>query len=130
MADCSCVVCDDYDPATFYSQVVRKARTGKKCCECERTIEPGEEYEHTSGKWDKQISIFETCADCLSVRASFFCEGYLHGGMWDMLHAHLEAVVRFGDGVSSECIAPLTARAREMVCDAIEKLWTKMDEEE
>lgn len=131
MSDCACVsVSGDWDPPAFYAAEMRRARKDHKCDECRRVILPGEVYERTTAKWDESISSFKTCVDCQSARDSFFCNGYLHGSVWDDLEEHLNQVVRFGDGVASSCIVPLTPRARDRVCDFIEEFWSEMDDED
>lgn len=86
---CSC----DYDPPEFCHNEVRKARKPHKCYECRVTIEPGERYEHTRGKWEGDISTFDTCALCLELRqwakisVPCFCWYYgdLHENIRDMV---------------------------------------------
>jgi len=129
MSSCSCIYVEDYDEPEFYSATERKARKEHSCCECGRTIEPKEKYEHVSGKWD-DIQTYKTCLDCVSVRKSFFCEGYYHLNIWESVGEHLLEI----DGeLSSECLLSLTPRAREKVCDIIEEVFeelNEMDEEE
>lgn len=83
--DCYC----DYDPAEFYSRRTRKARRLHRCEECSRSIQPGEQYEYVSGKWDGWISEFKTCQYCVSMRDfmhnSVPCFCWAHGSMRDDL---------------------------------------------
>jgi len=127
MGACSCIVVDDYDLPDFYVSETRRARKEYKCGECRRQIQSGETYEHVRGKWDGAITVYRTCVDCLSVRNSFFCDGFVHGNIWEVLEEHLDELVRFGNGVADSCIAPLTPRAREQVCDFVEEIWSEMD---
>jgi hypothetical protein len=106
-----------------------RARKRHCCSECSRTIEPGETYERTWGKFDGGVETYKTCVDCLSVRDSFFCDGWGYTVVWQDLQEHLSEVVRFGDGVSSDCMAPLTKAARDKVCDLIEEIWEDMDDD-
>jgi hypothetical protein len=55
-------------PAEFMSQSVRTARKQYRCHECCCSIEPGEKYEETFGKWDGDVARFKTCRLCLEVR--------------------------------------------------------------
>jgi hypothetical protein len=128
-SDCACVYVGDYDGPEFCHAERRRARKTHKCDECWREIVAGETYEHVRGKWDGYMSTFKTCGDCLSIRDSFFCEGFMYGGLWEDLHEHLHAVVRFGTGIDSSCLVSLTPRAREKVCDEIEELWEGMDDD-
>jgi len=127
MGDCGCVVADDYDGPEFYSETMRKARKEHRCTECRRIIEHGEHYEYVTGKWDGEFSEHKTCPDCLSIRKAFFCKGWGHGAIYEDLWDH----IYYMDGsVSSDCIVPLTATARECVCAMIEEAWTRLDERE
>jgi len=76
--DCSC---SDYDaPAVYQSRMVL-ARKPHGCCECNRTIEPGERYEVVRGLWDGQWSGYTTCLGCVRIRQHFCSSGWLHGDL-------------------------------------------------
>lgn len=125
MSECSCIVVDDYDPPDFYQKQVVCARKAHKCCECERQIEPKEQYESATGKWESHLTCFKTCADCLSVRNALFCKGYLHGGMWETVWEHLFDL----DGViESTCLEGMTEAGRLQVIEKIDELWEDDDE--
>jgi len=126
MDACSCVYVGDYDPADFTDSKVRKARKEHKCTDCSRTIGAGEDYEHVFGVWDGSTHTFKTCKDCLSVRDVFFCEGYVYGGLWELLTEHFCAA----PDVDFDCLVELTPRARERVCGMIEEWWEDDDEDE
>lgn len=83
MSECYC----DYEPATFYSSALRKARKAHKCEECGRQIKPGESYERVSGMWDGCITVFCTCSHCCDIRQfvknSVPCFCWAHGSMID-----------------------------------------------
>ena len=53
-------------PITFNS-IVRKANKEHKCCECDRTIENGENYRHTSGVWDGEPESYNQCLNCYHI---------------------------------------------------------------
>jgi hypothetical protein len=74
--DCACIYIDPDSTPDFVNPVVVVARRSHKCYECGREIVPGENYECTAGKWAGEFLRFKTCADCLSVREAFFCEGF------------------------------------------------------
>lgn len=60
--------CDyDYSPS-MYSETWHKARKEHKCCECKRTIHPGEDYQRVSGVWDGEFSTYKTCERCADLR--------------------------------------------------------------
>ena len=51
-----------------------KAKKEHKCCECNRTILIGEEYERSSGKFDGSFWDEKTCNECAEIRIAFTCE--------------------------------------------------------
>lgn len=124
MADCACVYVGHYDEAERSWIKTRTARKPNTCGECCRPIAPGEEYEHVQQLYDGDWFAYATCLDCVSVRKSFFCDGWLYGGVLDNLREHIEEL--HGE-VASECLVPLTPRARDMVCEMIEKAWPEDD---
>jgi hypothetical protein len=80
----------DWDPATVYNAVTRKAAKDHKCDECRGTIRKGENYEYVTGLWDGQWSTFRTCPDCIPIRCEIArlpgsCDGWMHGGMLEEL---------------------------------------------
>lgn len=122
---CSCVYVDnDGDPAEFVREVTRRAWKEHKCTECDRIIAQGEEYESVTGKWDRHISTFKTCGDCLSVRAELFCGGWILTRLWEDVREHILC----SGGISSDCLARLSKGAREMACEIIEEMWEDDDE--
>lgn len=135
--DCACVYVDNSDGSyDDWGDEIRVAGVERTCSECRREIALGEEYEDAFGAHlDDDENVLEmhtyvTCRDCVSMRNSFFCHGWACERIWYDLGEHLDEVVRFGDGVSSDCLTPLTKAARDDVCDLIEKIWEEWDEEE
>jgi hypothetical protein len=124
MPDCACVWVGDFDRAEFDSAEMRTARKSHACGECSRTIQPHEKYEHSRQKYDGVWYLHNTCADCLSIRESFFCDGWMFESVLDDLRGHIDAL--HGE-IASECLVPLTPRAREQVCDMIEAAWLEED---
>ena len=108
----------DGDLPVLFTSVKRKARKQHKCCECKRQIEAGETYLVEEGKWDGEFETFKTCSDCLSIRETFFGYGFILGEILETLSDHI-----YGGDVPERCIAELTPRAREMVCEIIEEKW-------
>lgn len=124
--ECACVYVDVYSSyPDFFEERNRKAVKQHKCSECNRTIETGEIYNYIVGKWEGYFDIFKMCDDCCSIRKSFFCEGFSFGGMIEELYNHIESLN--GD-ISSDCIKPLTKKAREMVCEMIERQWNDYED--
>lgn len=118
--DCACVYVGDFDPPEFYCNAVRKARKEHKCTECGKIIKPKEIYEHTSGKWDGVINRFKTCDDCLSIKDSFFCDGFMHGGLYELLCQH---ITDCEGQISSEIINSLTFNSKKYVIEQIDQVW-------
>lgn len=79
----------DCEPAQVQNTSLRKARKAHKCCECARTITPGQQYEYISGVWDGRGADFKTCLECVAIRAkcragatAWYCEPCF-GGLAD-----------------------------------------------
>jgi len=90
-------------------------------------VRVGEKYEFARLKYDGRWSSYVTCRDCESIRDSFFCDGWLFETLLDDLQEHINAM---NGEIASECLEPLTLRAREMVCDMIEKAWAHLEDED
>jgi hypothetical protein len=118
--DCACIYIDPDSTPDFVNPVVVVARRSHKCYECGREIVPGENYECTAGKWAGEFLRFKTCADCLSVREAFFCEGFFYGDIWENVEEHIAHV----DGmVSEDCLLDLTKAGRDKVIALIDERW-------
>ena len=128
MSGCSCVYvdCDDSNPDVM-TEEIRQARRQHKCGECGRVISPGESYEHIRGLWDGKWSTNKTCADCMSIRKAFFCGQWIFGCIMVDLREHI--IVKGGD-ISSECITPLTERAKDVVCKMIHEVFDEQETQE
>lgn len=112
-----CNVClygdDDFDNE-FFSQIVRRAVKPHSCCECGRTIEPGERYETSSGKSDGSVWTYATCSTCQEIREGFYCEGgHAFGTLWEMMADQaFESLT-----TASPCFSALSPSAKEAVMD-------------
>jgi hypothetical protein len=128
MSNCDCIYIDtDYNscPECFHSSMP-KARKQHKCCECNRTIEPGERYSNESGKWEGEFRIYKTCPDCLSIRDKMFCNDYVYTELWDNVFCYLQSI---DYEISEGCLISLTQRARDMICDIIDEAQKEQDED-
>lgn len=96
------------------------AASNHRCCECQRSIEPGEVYEHYKGMYDDKWYTYDTCSDCLSIRNVFFANGYYFG---EVLEYFYEFINDNGGQISEKCLSALTPRAREMACERIQEIW-------
>ncbi len=64
MGVCYC----DYEMLSVSREETRKARKSHTCCECRRTIQPGEPYEHVWGVWEGKPDTYKTCQHCVGLR--------------------------------------------------------------
>ena len=98
------------------------ARKKHVCEECGKTIDIGDKYELYYGVQDERIFCVKTCMDCKSLRDSFWPDGgYLFGNIVDAVREQI--VYELNGEVSSECILPLTATAKDFVFELIEETW-------
>ena len=128
MTECVIEGCDDNDGliCEFQSSVMRTANKTHICGECGRVIERGERYEYAIGKWDGDFCTEKTCADCLSLRNTFFCS-WLYSDIWNEFHDW------FNDWFLEDSpilyrIENLTPRARDKVLELVAEL--EEDDEE
>ena len=83
-----CVLSYDGDAAEFYETTLPKARKTHQCIECGNAIQPGENYERTSAKWEDEVKTYKTCLLCVEIRNKFSCDGsWIFGTIWDELPA-------------------------------------------
>jgi hypothetical protein len=107
---------NDDNEAEFYDVTLPKARKTHQCTECGNAIQPGENYERTSAKWDGDLSTFKTCLLCVEIRNKFACgRGWSFGCVWEDLREYLFDHLTFG------CLDGLSPAAREKVLDAWRK---------
>lgn len=92
----------DYDQPDFYLATTQRARKEHKCYECGRSIQVGERYIRTTGKWDGHCSQYKHCAHC-QVMLDWLkreCGGWVHGGLEEDVEGHIAEygvpVVGFG----------------------------------
>lgn len=72
------------DVASLEHYDVRTARKPHKCCECQETIRPGENYEVSRLLYDGRWDTFKTCSLCLEIRNKVFCS-WIFGTIWEDL---------------------------------------------
>jgi hypothetical protein len=102
------------------------AEKGYKCTECGKDILPGEIYESFRGKADSCWYTERTCPVCLNIRDVLFCNGWQFEGLYQSLEYHIDEK----GGVDEACLAALTPKAREKVCEMIEECWERYFGEE
>lgn len=120
--NCSCVYVNIDGNIDTHTEKIVKARKQHTCCECDKIIEINEKYEYIKGFWEGDVVIYKTCLDCLSIRYVFFCDGWYYTQTKELLRDHIYDIR--GD-VSEDCLVDLTPKAREDVCEMIEKVWRK-----
>ena len=101
----------DDNEAEFYETTLPKARKTHQCTECGNAIQPGENYERTSAKWDGDLSTFNTCLLCVEIRNKFSCGGWSFGSVWEDLTEGLFDRLTFG------CLEGLSPAAKEKVLE-------------
>lgn len=62
--------CDSYEAPEFFREKTVTARAEHTCCECRHKIQPGEQYQYVTGKWDGMFDTFHTCERCADLRDS------------------------------------------------------------
>ena len=127
MSECSCVYvglsqCDEIE--VIKERLRHDSKRSYHCCECGGVIEAGTIHEYMFGRYDGDICRYRTCMDCLSLRKTFFCDGWIYGNTWELFGEHVDNM----DGrIEESCIAALTPAARAKVCGMIEDWWERYD---
>lgn len=86
MTSCDCsLATNDFDGPAFTETKIVKARKQHLCCECQEYIEPGKQYECTSGLWDGSFSRFATCLPCMRIRKHYCPHGWIYGELRNTL---------------------------------------------
>lgn len=123
--NCDCVFVDLSD-VDIGSVKTRKTREKEAvvlltCCECQKTIQIGETFRYEKTTLFNGCSFKRsTCMDCISIRDTFFCEGWFYGEMYSHLEEHIRNT---NCELAEDCVSVLTPKAREVVCNMIEKCW-------
>jgi hypothetical protein len=108
----------DYESPEFLNERIVRARKAHKCEECRKTINPGEEYEYTTGKYDGAFFVVKTCSVCLELRSRFRVS-YLSG---DLLHELHECFLATKD-LNLGCLDDLSQQTVQVIADMLEKIW-------
>jgi hypothetical protein len=101
-------VCLDMDCGhdnEFYAESWRVARREHRCCECRRTIRPGERYQRASGKSDGDFWMAKTCAQCAEIRKAFVCGSWEFERLWECIAEELFPVWQTHSPI--DCLAKL-----------------------
>lgn len=112
MDDCACLYDEaDGDQPIFYTQRWVVARKPHRCVECRRTIAVGERYESFSGKWERGVQTYRTCAECQDIRESLYCQGWSFGMLWEDVQEQLFAETGLTVGCIDKLATPEGKRA-------------------
>ena len=104
----------DSDDNEFYSESIRRARKSYQCCECRRTIVPGQPYQYVSAKSDGAVWSKRTCPECAEIRRVFCCEGWVFGDLWKTVEESLFDMWKTTSPI--ECLARLeSVEARNLM---------------
>lgn len=86
-------VCD-YEPPEFYTREGHRANKQHRCSECGTTIQPGDKYIRTVGKWEGYFGEFKECMNCVSLieaaQEHFECFCFTHGNIIEEIQVELE----------------------------------------
>lgn len=70
-----------------YSLSMATSKRNWKCCECDRIIPAGTEYEKVTGSNadDGDAVLFRTCMDCSHIAEGLSCDRRIHTTLWNDL---------------------------------------------
>jgi hypothetical protein len=109
-----CIDMDYGEDNEFYAESFPLARKEHRCCECRRTIKPGERYQRCAGKSDGSFWAERSCAECCEVRKAFVCGTWIFGQLWECIEEELFPVWRQHSPI--DCLAKLTTPAAVALC--------------
>lgn len=117
-----CLVERDYsDTCHEVKCKVLTARKQHKCGECEKTILPGQKFEHFTGSDDGTLFHAKTCPVCVEIRDRFCC-GWTFGSVLDDIG---EAMYDKGADLDLGCLDGLSAAAFDIIAGMLEKMWSE-----
>jgi len=123
--ECTCSINADYggDPVREISDEIKRPAKTHLCDECHREIYRFERYRLETFEYEGRIETHKTCLDCNSVRKLLFCDFSL-GTLWEDVWNEIFD----NETIPEACISKMTPRAREKVCDLMEKYWKEQEE--
>lgn len=120
--DCSCHIdsyTDDCERVELYKSKIVMARKPHICGECKRLISK-EKYEYASYLYEGKFWQEKICIDCRSARIQFYPGGsWAFGNLWNDIEIFIGEV---NGEIPESCISELTPKARDRVCDLIERV--------
>jgi hypothetical protein len=123
--ECACISMNvDGGGGLVLKEIFPTAREPHKCYECGVLISPGDEYLYEKLLDDGHIYTYKTCMSCLSLRKTFFCDGWYYGQTWDDFEGFVSSC--YGD-ISMSNVGKLHPVARARVCEILEQYWEGME---
>lgn len=104
---------DDCGPE-FHDETTPKARKPHTCCECRRTIAPGEVYERVVGKWYGTMQVYKTCAECAEIRRELCLGNWVYTTLWEDIHEQV-----FPEFIT-KCLDSLSPPAKQKLIDEVD----------
>lgn len=123
MSNCSrFIIPESYEDITIYKDLQYVAKKTHVCCECNKTIIPGEKYRYTWGVRNKKSQVYKRCIDCQSIADAYFCDTVSFTRLNKEL---MNVLVYLGKDkdllLNEDCIKDLTKTAKERIFEMIEK---------
>lgn len=122
--DCAGISAWDGDGATELSCRMVLARKKHVCCECGREIDKNDSYERYRLVYDREISEFKTCVDCLSLRDAFF-DSWSFTGIWGEFYEYVHEA--YGEEIKWSALSKLTDNAKDIAFGYIEAIWNEIE---
>lgn len=107
-----------------YQLYLTTSKRGWKCCECQRIIHAGQEYEKVTGvnNEDDPHVLFRTCIDCHHIATGLSCERRVHSTLWDDLEEGYSREDAGFSNFSEACVAKVkTVSAKQYLVDRWKK---------
>ena len=82
---CDCSIDYGGETCSVHKEVMRIAHKQHKCCECDKPILPGDQYEYATGCWDGSWSTYKTCLSCKFLRDRYCSHGFMYGHLFEQI---------------------------------------------
>jgi hypothetical protein len=115
---------DDCEPWDVYNDSHPVARTQHQCCECYRTVQPGEKYWLIKGLADHRWATYKLCRHCESLGnfMMVLCDG------WPFTSLYAELVDHWREGYASIALGRLIVAMRRKWHDGKDPVPTGVSE--
>lgn len=136
-----CVFSNDYnDGPSCYTESLVRAKKAHECCECDRDIPAGEQYQRATGVWEGHGRTYKTCLACVDIREHFSnacrnpdeIEGReydSYGGRWAFQCLYNDLAENFFPDMTAggPCMAGMSPRAKAKMFEMYLE-WYEQDE--